>query len=301
MCARAAVYSIGFWIEYQDVPHLSRTERARRVFERLRERLPRAETELVHSDPFQLLVAVILSAQCTDARVNMVTPALFAAFPTPEDMAAAAPEDLYPYIRSVSYPNSKARALSTMARQLVAVHDGEVPATLEELMALRGVGRKTANVILAVAHDEPAIAVDTHVFRVANRIGLVDGAATPKAVEAGLRRIIPRDEWAEAHHLLILHGRYTCQARRPKCDECPVTDLCLFYERLQRLPPPLEGLDPNQGAYYCKTHKDYFDHAILRADRHGLDQIACPRCRSMNVFNTRTGKSTKQVKDYRRG
>jgi endonuclease III len=295
----AAVYSLSPRIQYQDVPHLSRTQRASQIIERLRDHIPRAETELEHTNPFQLLVAVILSAQCTDARVNMVTPALFEAFPTADAMAAAAPEDIYPYIRSVSYPNSKARALSTMARQLVATHDGEVPSTLEELMALRGVGRKTANVIMAVAHDEPAIAVDTHVFRVANRIGLVDGATTPKAVEAGLRRIIPRKDWGEVHHLLILHGRYTCQARRPKCEECPITELCLFYERLQQLPASLEGLDPNKGAYYCKTHRGYFDRPILRTDRHGVDQIACPRCRSMNVFNSRTGRSTKQVKDYR--
>jgi endonuclease III len=283
------------------VATLSRTERARRVIERLRQHIPRAETELEHTDPFELLVAVILSAQCTDARVNMVTPALFEAYPTAEAMADASPDDLLPYIRSVSYPNNKARALATMARQLVATHDGEVPGTIEELMALRGVGRKTANVIMAVAHDEPAIAVDTHVFRVANRIGVVEHAKTPHAVERGLRRVIPREGWGEAHHLLILHGRYTCQARRPKCEECPITDVCVYYDRLQRLPPPLTTLDVSAGAYYCKTHRGYFDRPVLRTDRLGVDQIACPTCNSMNVFNTRTGKSTKQVKDYRIG
>lgn len=280
---------------------LSRTARARIVFERLREHIPRPETELQYANPFELLIAVILSAQCTDARVNVVTPALFDAFPTPARLAAAEPEDVFPYIRSVSYPNNKAKALVTMARQLEADFDGAVPGTLNELMSLRGVGRKTANVIMAVAFDEPAIAVDTHVFRVANRIGLVTGASTPHAVEKGLTRVIPRNEWADAHHLLILHGRYTCQARRPKCERCPLPDVCRYYEQLQALPPPLAELDASRGAFFCKTHKGYFDAPASREDRRGVTQIACPRCGSMNVFDADTGLTTRRVKDYRVG
>jgi endonuclease III len=280
---------------------LSRTARSRVVFERLRAHIPRPETELQYSTPFELLVAVILSAQCTDARVNLVTPALFEAFPTPARLAAVEPEDVFPYIRSVSYPNNKAKALVTMARQLEADFGGEVPGSMEALMSLRGVGRKTANVVMAVAFDEPAIAVDTHVFRVANRIGLVDDAPTPRAVERGLHRIIPRDEWADAHHLLILHGRYTCQARRPKCERCPLTDVCRYFERLQRLPTPLADLDASRGAFFCKTHRGYFDAPASRDDRHGVVQVACPRCGSMNVFDARSGQTTRRVKDYRVG
>jgi endonuclease III len=283
------------------VPSLRHTERARRVFDRLREHIPSPETELQYRTEFELLVAVILSAQCTDARVNMVTPALFEAYPTAEVMARAEPEDLLPYIRSVSYPNNKAKALATMARQLVDDFGGEVPRSHEALMSLRGVGRKTANVIVAVAFDEPAIAVDTHVFRVANRIGLVDDALTPRAVELGLTTVVPRAEWGEAHHLLILHGRYTCQARVPKCDRCPVTDLCRYYARLQRLPLSRTGLDPRRGTYYCTSHDGYFDQPSSKTDRHGVEQLSCPRCGSMSVYVARTGETTKRVKDYRVG
>jgi endonuclease III len=284
----------------QAVP-LSRTERASRVIERLREHIPRPETELQYTNPFELLVAVILSAQCTDARVNMVTPALLEAFPTAAAMAAAEPEDLFPFIRSVSYPNNKAKALATMARQLVENHGGDVPGTHDALMKLRGVGRKTANVIVAVAFDEPAIAVDTHVFRVANRIGLVSDAKTPRAVENGLRRVIPREEWGDAHHLLILHGRYTCQARKPHCERCPITDLCQYYAQLQQLPAPLAGLDASRGTYFCKTHRGYFDQPALKTDRSGTEQLACPRCGSMNVFAAKSGETARRVKDYRVG
>jgi len=281
------------------LPTLSRTARARQVIDRLRAHIARPETELEHGSPFELLVAVILSAQCTDARVNMVTPDLFDSFPSAAAMARAEPEDVFPYIRSVSYPNNKAKALTTMARQLVADHEGEVPDSMEALMDLAGVGRKTANVMMAVAFDEPAIAVDTHVFRVANRTGIVNGATTPRAVEQGLRRVVPREEWGEAHHLLILHGRYTCQARRPKCEACPLTDLCRYYAQLQRLPAPIQGLDARQGAYYCKTHSGYFDQPATHTDRYSVIQIACPKCGSMNVFNAKTGATMRQVKDYR--
>jgi endonuclease III len=278
---------------------VTRKQRAAIALERLREHIPRPETELAHEDPFQLLVAVILSAQCTDARVNMVTPALFEAFPNPPALAAVEAEDVYPYIRSISYPNNKAKALVRMARALVDDFEGEVPATMEALMTLQGVGRKTANVMMAVAFQEPAIAVDTHVFRVANRIGLVADAPTPRAVEEGLGRVIPQSEWGDAHHLLILHGRYTCLARRPKCEVCPLTDVCLYYKRLQKLPAPIEGLDARKGAYFCKTNGRYFDVPIFKTDRHGVDQIAEPVSGSMNVYATKTGQTTRRVKDYR--
>jgi len=283
------------------VPRLSRTARARLALDRLRQRIPRPETELRYRTDFELLVAVILSAQCTDARVNLVTPSLFDAFPTAEAMAAASTEEIFPYIRSVSYPNNKAVALATMARQLVEHFGGEVPRRHEDLVTLRGVGRKTANVVVAVAFDEPAIAVDTHVFRVANRIGLVEEAPTPRAVEDGLARVIPRDAWAEAHHLLILHGRYTCQARRPHCERCPLPDLCRYYARLAALPEPVAGLEPARGAYFCRSHGGYFDVPTATTDRNGTEQVACPRCGSMTVFDAKTGQTTKRVKDYRVG
>ena len=288
---------------------MTRTERARITLDRLREAIPRPETELRYRTEFELLVAVILSAQCTDARVNLVTPDLFAAYPTPAAMAEASAEEIFPYIRSVSYPNNKAKALAATARKLVEDFGGEVPRTHKELMTLRGVGRKTANVIVAVAFDEPAIAVDTHVFRVANRIGIVNDAPTPRAVEDGLRRVIPKEDWGEAHHLLILHGRYTCTARAPKHSACPLTDpstgsgepICQYYARLQTLPAPIPGLDPKRGTYFCKTSGRYFDEAILKTDRHGVEQIADPVSGSMNVFLTKTGETTKKVKDYRIG
>ncbi|MEM1041240.1 MAG: endonuclease III [Bacteroidota bacterium] len=288
---------------------MTRTDRARLTLARLRETIERPETELQYQTEFHLLVAVILSAQCTDARVNLVTPDLFAAYPTPEAMAEAEAEDIFPYIRSVSYPNNKAKALAVTARKIMDDFGGEVPRTHKELTTLRGVGRKTANVVVAVAFDEPAIAVDTHVFRLANRIGLVDEAPTPRAVEDGLRRVIPREAWGEAHHLLILHGRYTCTARSPKCEACTLTDpstgsgqaLCRYYTRLQKLPASLSGLDPKKGTYYCKTNSRYFDEPVTRTDRYGVEQLADPVSGSMNVFLTKTGETTKQVKDYRIG
>ncbi|MBR5700464.1 MAG: endonuclease III [Bacteroidales bacterium] len=189
------------------------------------ENMPVAETELHYENSFQLLVAVILSAQCTDRRVNLVTPPLFTAFPTPETLAAATFDEVYPYIRSVSYPNSKTRHLIAMAQKLLSDFGGEVPSDLDALMSLPGVGRKTANVIASVVYDKPVIAVDTHVFRVAHRLGLSDGK-TPEAVERDLERHIPVERRAISHHWLILHGRYTCTARNPKCTECPLTDWC---------------------------------------------------------------------------
>lgn len=191
--------------------------------------MPVAETELKYTDPFQLLVAVILSAQCTDKRVNMITPALFEAYPAPEAMAAASPEEIFEYIKSVSYPNNKSKHLAGMARMLVADFGGKVPSDTDELQKLPGVGRKTANVIASVLFDQPRMAVDTHVFRVANRIGLTYRSKTPLATEKELIKHIPEHLIAKAHHWLILHGRYTCIARRPKCERCGLTPWCKTY------------------------------------------------------------------------
>lgn len=207
-------------------------ERYRRVLEIFEATMPVAETELHYDSPYQLLVAVILSAQCTDKRVNMVTPALFEAFPTPEAMASATPEDIYPYIKSVSYPNNKSRSLAGMARMLVEEYGGEVPSDMDRLTALPGVGRKTANVILAVVFNRSAMAVDTHVFRVSERIGLTTGSKTPLSTEKTLMKYIPADIVPKAHHWLILHGRYVCKARKPECMECPLTQVCRYYSRI---------------------------------------------------------------------
>ncbi|MBR6305753.1 MAG: endonuclease III [Bacteroidales bacterium] len=186
---------------------------------------PQVRSELHYQNPFQLLVAVILSAQCTDRRVNMVTPPLFERFPSPQSLAAASYEDVFPYVKSVSYPNSKATHLIGMAQKLIASFDGEVPSDIDALMSLPGVGRKTANVIASIVYDKPVIAVDTHVFRVAHRLGLSEGK-TPEAVERDLERHIPLEKRAIAHHWLILHGRYICTARSPKCPDCPLSQWC---------------------------------------------------------------------------
>lgn len=198
-----------------------------RVIAYFEQAMPVAETELHYEDPFQLLVAVILSAQCTDKRVNMITPALFRDFPTAEAMAATTSDVVYEYIRSVSYPNNKAKHLVGMAQMLVRDYGGQVPDTLEELVKLPGVGRKTANVIQSVVFHKAAMAVDTHVFRVSHRIGLVPGTCTtPLATEKYLIRYIPEALIPKAHHWLILHGRYVCTARNPKCDKCGLNGIC---------------------------------------------------------------------------
>lgn len=191
--------------------------------------MPVAETELEYRTPFELLVAVILSAQCTDKRVNMTTPALFQRYPDAYMMAQAKVEDIYEMIRSISYPNNKAKHLSAMSKKLVEEFNGEVPDDMEKLQTLPGVGRKTANVIMAVAFHHPAMPVDTHVFRVANRIGLVDNAKTPLETEKGLVKYIPADILSTAHHWLILHGRYVCVARKPKCETCGLKNFCKYY------------------------------------------------------------------------
>lgn len=193
--------------------------------------MPVVETELHYGNPFELLTAVILSAQCTDKRVNMVTPALFEAMPTPQIMAEATPDAIYEYIKSISYPNNKAKHLHGMANMLVGEFDGEVPSDIDKLMKLPGVGRKTANVIQAVIFSKATMAVDTHVFRVSHRIGLVsDKCTTPYSVEMELTKNIPDDIIPKAHHWLILHGRYTCMARKPLCDKCGLKMLCKHYK-----------------------------------------------------------------------
>lgn len=190
---------------------------------------PNAETELNYSNPFDLLVAVILSAQCTDKRVNLVTPALMSAFPTPASMAASNPEVIFEYIKSVSYPNNKSKHLVRMAQQLMEKFGGQVPSAVSDLVQLAGVGRKTANVIASVIFNQPTMAVDTHVFRVSARLGLTTNAKNPLQAEQQLLNHIPKNQVAVAHHWLILHGRYTCIARKPLCEQCPFTNLCKYY------------------------------------------------------------------------
>lgn len=211
---------------------MTRKQRYEAVVAYFSEAMPVAETELHYADNFQLLVAVMLSAQCTDKRVNMVTPALFAAFPSAEAMAAATEDAVLEYVRSVSYPNSKARHLVQTARELVGRFGGEVPSTLDELTSLPGVGRKTANVVLSVAFQQARMAVDTHVFRVSHRLGLVgEKDKTPLAVERQLTRLLPEAVIPRAHHWLILHGRYTCTALRPHCAACGLQHACAFYNK----------------------------------------------------------------------
>ncbi len=206
---------------------MTKKERYQRMLAYFKEAMPMPQTELHYETPFQLLVAVILSAQCTDKRVNQVTPPLFADYPTPEAMALATPEVIYEYVRSVSYPNSKAKHLVEMARMLMQDFGGEIPSTGEELERLPGVGRKTANVIQAVVFQKAKMAVDTHVFRVSHRIGLVsDRCTTPLSVERELCKYIPEEIIPDAHHWLILHGRYVCVARKPKCEQCGLLEFC---------------------------------------------------------------------------
>lgn len=193
--------------------------------------MPVAESELVYSNPYELLVAVMLSAQCTDKRVNMVTPALFEAYPTPEALAAASSDEVFEYVKSVSYPRSKAEHLVEMAQRLVTVYDSRVPDNIEDLQTLQGVGRKTANVVCAVIWNQPTMAVDTHIFRVSERIGLTTRSKNPLQTEKQLVRYIPEEVIPKAHHWLLLHGRYVCQARKPRCEECGIKEYCRYYEK----------------------------------------------------------------------
>jgi endonuclease III len=195
---------------------------------------PNAETELLYDNPFQLLVAVILSAQCTDKRVNLTTPAIFEKYPTATEMAKATFDDLFPIIKSISYPNNKTKHLIGMANMLITEFNNEVPMTVEQLVKLPGVGRKTANVITSVIDNQPNMAVDTHVFRVSARLGLTTAAKTPFAAEKQLIKFIPKEQVHVAHHWLILHGRYTCLARSPKCSECTLTNACKYFEKQEK-------------------------------------------------------------------
>lgn len=207
---------------------LSQKRRYEQVVAWFEREMPEAKSELNFNNTFQLLVAVMLSAQCTDKRVNQVTPALFAAYPTPELMAEASEADLLSLVHSVSYPNAKAAHLLATARKLTADFGGEVPSTLEALTSLPGVGRKTANVVMAVAFGKPTMAVDTHIFRVSHRLGLVsDACTTPLAVEKELTRYLPTHLIPKAHHWLLLHGRYVCRALKPRCEDCGLSSLCL--------------------------------------------------------------------------
>jgi len=209
---------------------MEKKELFERVISYFQKEMPIAETELDYQNPYQLLVAVILSAQCTDKRVNQITPELFKRFSTPEMLAEVDAEEVYDYIRSCSYPNNKAKHLVGMARMLVNDFGGNVPDDIEELQKLPGVGRKTANVIASVVYNKPAMAVDTHVFRVAARIGLTTNAKTPRETERQLLEYFPEELLPIAHHWLILHGRYVCLARSPKCVKCGLTDVCNYYK-----------------------------------------------------------------------
>jgi len=211
---------------------MTRKQRFQFVIEYFQKHSPDAETELIYDDPFQLLVAVILSAQCTDKRVNMTTPAIFEKYPNPHALSKAGFDELFPLIKSISYPNNKTKHLIGMAKMLVEKFDGKVPLTVDELILLPGVGRKTANVITSVVDQQPNMAVDTHVFRVSARIGLTVNAKTPLATEKQLVQLIPRELIHKAHHWLILHGRYVCIARNPKCEICGLKPVCKYYKKI---------------------------------------------------------------------
>lgn len=216
-------------------------ERYQYIIRYFLEHSPEAETELLYDNPFQLLVAVILSAQCTDKRVNLTTPALFERYPDASSLSKASFDDLFPLIKSISYPNNKTKHLIGMASRLQEHYHGEVPMTVEELITLPGVGRKTANVITSVIDAQPNMAVDTHVFRVSARLGLTRGAKTPLAAEKQLIRHIPAEYVHRAHHWLILHGRYTCTARNPRCSDCGLQTVCKFYTNNAKKGSPVSG------------------------------------------------------------
>lgn len=216
---------------------MKKTELYKKTIEYFEQAMPVAQTELNYTTPFELLVAVILSAQCTDKRVNMVTPDLFARYPDARELALAHPDEIFNYIKSISYPNNKAKHLVGMAQKLCSDFQGEVPETLDELITLPGVGRKTANVIQSVVWGKSAMAVDTHVFRVSHRIGLVPKrCTTPYSVEKELMKYIPSEIVPKAHHWLILHGRYVCKARTPECNKCGLTGVCKEYQKLSNNP-----------------------------------------------------------------
>jgi endonuclease III len=211
---------------------MTKKERYAAFVNYFKDAFPEPETELNYSNPFELVVAVVLSAQCTDVRINKVTPALFAAFPTAEHMSHGTFEEIFELIKSVSYPSNKSKHLLGLSQMIMNDFGGEIPANIEDLQKLPGVGRKTANVVVSVLYNQPAMAVDTHVFRVSKRLGLVtQNAKTPLEVEKQLVKDIPEEHIHRAHHWLILHGRYVCLARKPKCEECKITSFCRYWEK----------------------------------------------------------------------
>lgn len=214
--------------------NMTKKERYQHIINYFKENKPVAETELEYTNPFELLVAVILSAQCTDKRVNVITKELFKRFPTAEKMAEVEPAEVFDYIRTCSYPNNKAKHLVNMSRMLIEDFNNEVPSDIKELQKLPGVGRKTANVIASVVYNKPAMAVDTHVFRVSERLGLTTNSKTPLETEKQLVKHIPEELLAIAHHWLILHGRYICLARKPKCEECGLTEYCKYFSKIEK-------------------------------------------------------------------
>ncbi len=209
-------------------------QRFEHILQWFAENMPSAESELRYSNPYELLVAVMLSAQCTDKRVNMVTPALFEAYPTVEGLAKASVEDVFARVSSVSYPRSKSAHLVEMAKRVTEVYGGRIPDNIDDLQTLQGVGRKTANVVCAVIWQQPTMAVDTHIFRVSERLGLTTNSRSPLQTEKQLVRYIPEAVIPKAHHWLLLHGRYVCQARKPKCDACGLSAYCRYYERMEK-------------------------------------------------------------------
>lgn len=222
---------------------MTKKERYKNVIEWFEQNAQSSETELDYKNNYQLMIAVILSAQCTDKRVNLITPKLFEDFPIPEVLAASSSDEVFEYIKTCSYPNNKAKSLVGMAQKLINDYEGEVPSTFDELITIPGVGRKTANVILSVAFDKPAMAVDTHVFRVANRIGLTTNSKTPLETERELVKYIPEHLLSRAHHWIILHGRYICVARSPKCNQCGLRDWCKYYQKNEKKRLLLEEKD----------------------------------------------------------
>ena len=209
-------------------------QRFEHILQWFAENMPSAESELRYNNPYELLVAVMLSAQCTDKRVNMVTPALFEAYPTVEGLAKASVEDVFARVSSVSYPRSKSAHLVEMAKRVTEVYGGRIPDNIDDLQTLQGVGRKTANVVCAVIWQQPTMAVDTHIFRVSERLGLTTNSRSPLQTEKQLVRYIPEAVIPKAHHWLLLHGRYVCQARKPKCEACGLSAYCRYYEKMEK-------------------------------------------------------------------
>ena len=249
-----------------------KTERYRLFVDYFSKHQPDAVTELHYSNPFELLIAVILSAQCTDKRINQVTPPLFAAYPTPLRLAAATSDDIFAYIKSVSYPNNKAKHLVGMANMLLNNFGGIVPSNIDELQKLPGVGRKTANVIASVVFNAPAMAVDTHVFRVANRLGLTTRATTPLAVEKQLIKFLPQETIKIAHHWLILHGRYVCLARSPKCQICQLSHFCKYYAAANTEAALLKAEAADKRKAVAKAKKQKLNTLAKQLKKHTVDK-----------------------------